>query len=84
MSDSTVLRLNGDWTVWSTLILAVLISGFAWWLYWRETRTRKGILRWFLPTLRSLAIFWLLLMLAGPVLHHACGESVGAVRGVYK
>lgn len=70
MNDSTVLRLNGDWSLAATLVLSLAMAGLAWWLYWRESRKRKGMLRWFLPTLRSLAIFWLLFMLAGPVLHN--------------
>jgi len=70
MNESTILRLNGDWSLVATLVVSLGLAGLAWWLYWRESRTRKGVLRWLLPTLRSLAILWLLLMLAGPVLHH--------------
>ena len=80
MNSSTTLRFMGDWPLAGTLVLAVLIAGAAWWLYWRETRTRKGILRWLLPTLRSLAILWLLLMLSGPVLHHR--ELIGELARV--
>ncbi|MCX7887495.1 MAG: VWA domain-containing protein, partial [Verrucomicrobiae bacterium] len=42
----------------------------AWCLYRRETGSLAGSARWVLPLLRSLAVFSLVLMLAGPVLHH--------------
>ncbi len=80
MNSSTALRFVGEWSLWGTVVTALLIAGVAWWLYWRETRTRKGVLRWLLPTLRSLAILWLLLMLSGPVLHHR--EVIGELARV--
>ena len=66
----TDLRLLGDVGLGLTLSLAVVLSGAAWALYWRETRSRIGNDRWVLPTLRAVAVFLLVLMLSGPVLHH--------------
>lgn len=60
---TTDLRLLGDWALWLTLVVASVIAGAAWWLYRREVR---GVL----PALRAAAVFLIVLMLAGPVLHH--------------
>jgi hypothetical protein len=66
----TDLRLLGDVGIGLTLTLAFALAGAAWALYWREVRHRVTNDRWILPTLRALAVFLLVLMLAGPVLHH--------------
>ncbi|MEI6085685.1 MAG: hypothetical protein WCS70_15485, partial [Verrucomicrobiota bacterium] len=60
---TTDLRLLGDWGVWFPVALALALAGVAWWLYRREVR---GVL----PALRAMAVFLLVLILTGPVLHH--------------
>lgn len=66
----TDLRFIGDWRLWGGLAVGLALALAAWLLYWRETRTRSGAVRWLLPTLRALAVLLLVLMLTGPVLHH--------------
>ncbi|MCG3148997.1 MAG: hypothetical protein PCFJNLEI_02449 [Verrucomicrobiae bacterium] len=72
MTTQTVtdLRFLGDWALWLTLLLAVLLAGAAAALYWRETRRQANPQRWLLPALRAVVVFLLVLMLAGPVLQH--------------
>jgi len=72
----TDLRFTGDWSVWLAVSVALLLAAAAWWLYRRETRSQPGRVRWLLPSLRSAVVFLIVLMLAGPVLHHrrAIGE----------
>ena len=76
----TDLRFLGDWGVWFPVALALLLVACAWALYWREVRRRTGAERWVLPTLRSLAVWLLVLMLTGPVLHHR--RTVGELARV--
>ena len=66
----TDLRFLGDWKLWAGLPVALLLAYAAWRLYRRETRARTDALRWLLPLLRALAVFFIVLMLTGPVLHH--------------
>jgi uncharacterized membrane protein len=66
----TSLRFHGDWPVWLGLALALAAAGGAGWFYWRESRLRTGPLRWVLPALRALAVFLLVMVFSGPVLHH--------------
>ncbi len=66
----TSLRFVGDWPWWVGVGLAVVLGGVAWVFYRRETRPINRWLNWLLPTLRALAVIMLVLMLAGPVLHH--------------
>ncbi|OGV69600.1 MAG: hypothetical protein A2283_02235, partial [Lentisphaerae bacterium RIFOXYA12_FULL_48_11] len=66
----TDLRFLGDWSVWPAVILAMILAAIAWYLYRREVRSRGGSLAWLLPALRSTAVFLIVMMLAGPVLHH--------------
>lgn len=68
--SSTDLRFLGDWAVWAVLATALLLAGAAWWLYRRETRAQPGRAAGVLPWLRAAAVFFIVLMLAGPVLHH--------------
>lgn len=51
-------------------MLAFSLAAVAFALYRRETRARRDALGWLLPMLRSLAVFLVVLMLTGPVLHH--------------
>ena len=76
----TDLRFLGDWSLWLTLGLALALAGAAWAVYWREVRRRPGHERWGLPMLRALAVFLLVLMLAGPVLHHR--KTIGELARV--
>jgi hypothetical protein len=66
----TALRFVGDWPWYVALALALLLSGAAWYLYRRETHALPWWARWSLPLLRALAVFMVVLMLCGPVLHH--------------
>ncbi len=66
----TSLRFIGDWPAWAGLGLAFALGAVAWVFYFRETARQTGWLRFLLPTLRALAIILMVLMLAGPVLHH--------------
>ena len=76
----TDLRFLGDWRLGLTLGLALALAGAAWVFYWREVRQRPGRERWMLPTLRALTVFLLVLMLAGPVLHHR--QTIGELARV--
>jgi hypothetical protein len=66
----TTLRFVGDWPWWLGAGLALVLGVTAWIFYRRETRPMRWWVNWLLPTLRALAVMMLVLMLAGPVLHH--------------
>jgi hypothetical protein len=66
----TSLRFIGDWPAWLGITLALGLGAVAWFFYHRETARQPRWLRLLLPTLRALAIVMMVLMLAGPVLHH--------------
>jgi uncharacterized membrane protein len=66
----TELRFMGDLKFWLGLPLAFAGAYAAWWLYRREARKLKDRLAWGLPLLRAGAVFFILLMLTGPILHH--------------
>ncbi len=72
---NTTLQFFGDWSVWLGLPVALLGALTVWYFYRREVKQRTDILRWFLPLLRSTAVFFLILMLTGPVIHHR--ETIG-------
>ena len=76
----TDLRFLGDWGLGLTLGLALGLAGAAGAFYWREVRLRPGVERWGLPTLRALVVFLLVLILAGPVLHHR--QTIGQLARV--
>ena len=76
----TDLRFLGDWGLGLTLGLALGLAGAAWAFYWQEVRLRPGHERWGLPTLRALTVFLLVLILAGPVLHHR--QTIGQLARV--
>ena len=52
------------------LLLMLLAAGVAWWLYYREVYDFQAPYRWLLPTLRSLAIVLVVLMLVEPCLRY--------------
>lgn len=69
----TELRFAGDWSWGVVIALAAALAAAAWFMYRRELARRAGLgpaMRRLLAGLRSLAVFLLVLMLAGPVLHH--------------
>lgn len=66
----TSLRFVGDWPWWAGLGAALMLGAGAWMLYRRDTRAAGWWLRFLLPLLRALAVAMIVLMLAGPVLHH--------------
>lgn len=66
----TELRFTGDWSTILVFVLAIVAAGVCWLTYRREMKRREDSMRWVLPALRSAAAFLLVLMLAGPVLHH--------------
>ena len=65
----TSLRFVGDWPWYVALGIALVLGAAAWMLYRRDALSRWWA-RWLLPLLRSLAVVMIVLMLAGPVLHH--------------
>lgn len=67
---NTHFRWLGEWSLAPAILVALLLASLAWWLYFRETRTRTDRLRWMLPTLRAFTVLFLFLVLAGPVLQH--------------
>ncbi|MBI5772396.1 MAG: VWA domain-containing protein [Verrucomicrobia bacterium] len=69
-NNVTELRFIGEWNPWAGLLAALVLAAVAWIFYWRETRTRTDTARWLLPTLRALVVFFIVMMLTGPVLHH--------------
>ncbi len=76
----TDLRLLGDWGLTSSLVLGLILAIAAWMLYRREVWRRPGSERWTLPTLRSVAVFLIILILTGPVLHHR--KTIGELARV--
>lgn len=66
----TTLQFAGEWPWWAGGALALALGAAAWLLYRRELRSRPVALRFALPTLRALAVAMIVLLLAGPVLHH--------------
>ncbi len=66
----TTLRFIGDFSSLQGILLAIVLAVVCWLLYFRESRQRSGSERFTLPTLRALAIFFVVLILAEPTLHH--------------
>ena len=59
----------GEWPLWQTAGVALLLVLIAAWIYLGEAkRGTSGRLRWVLPSLRCIALVALVLTLAGPVL----------------
>ena len=59
----------GEWPLWQTLVLSLILVLLAVWIYRSEVkRGTSGRLRWLLPTLRCLSLITIVLTLAGPVL----------------
>ena len=62
------------------LLLMLLAAGVAWWLYYREVYDFQAPYRWLLPTLRSLAIALVVLMLLEPSLRYRYFEGTERTR----
>ena len=82
--SQTMLRFTGDWPVWPVLGVASALALVMFLYYRRELRQHEGISRWMPALLRALAVFLLVLCLAGPVLrnvttHRQLGRVVIAV-----
>ncbi|MFZ4766387.1 MAG: hypothetical protein ACOYMN_15660 [Roseimicrobium sp.] len=67
-ATSTLLRFTGDWPALPVFVVALGLAGLMFFYYRRELRFHQGPSRWVLPLLRSVAVFLLVLCLAGPVL----------------
>lgn len=67
-TTSTMLRFTGDWPALPVFGLALGLGVLMFFYYRRELRFHTGPSRWVLPLLRSLAVFILVLCLAGPVM----------------
>ncbi|MFN9986288.1 MAG: VWA domain-containing protein, partial [Pirellula sp.] len=66
----TRLQFGGILPLWFVLI-AVLVGSIAIWIwYFRETKFLQSPVSYILPTLRAVAFAIIMLMLAGPSLHH--------------
>ena len=69
VQESMRLLWAGEWSLWQTLGMALLMVMLAAWIYRGEVkRGTTGRLRWLLPSLRCLALVTIVLTLAGPVL----------------
>ncbi len=68
--SSTSLIFVGDWPWWAGLSGALTLGTAAWLLYRRDVQRMSATLRLVLPALRAAAVAMIVLMLAGPVLHH--------------
>ncbi len=67
---TTTLRWIGDWPWYVGLTAAAVLAITAWLLYRRDTGGMRPLFRFLLPLLRALAIFLIVMLIAGPVLHH--------------
>ncbi|MGK0200351.1 MAG: hypothetical protein ACI91J_003641, partial [Yoonia sp.] len=78
--EVTQLLFVGEWTWWTSAGLGLALGLVAWLIYFNELRRRSGHHRILLPTLRAVAIFWVVMMLSGAV--HNRRWSVGDVARV--
>jgi hypothetical protein len=69
----TELRFTGDLPLWLVVCIALVLSTVAFLLYRRELRA--GMWGWLLPGIRSVAVFLIVMMLAGPELVHSTGRE---------
>ena len=69
-TTETTLRFTGDHPVIAVWVLAVALALAMWFLYRRELKFHDSPFAWVPAVLRSLAVFILVLALAGPVLRH--------------
>lgn len=71
----TELRFLGDLSLINGLSLALLVGGFCYWLYRRETLRAGLAYGRLLPWLRSIAVGIIVLMLTGPTLQNRWREG---------
>jgi hypothetical protein len=71
----TSLQFNPVFPWWMLAIVAVVGTVLLGRWYWRESRYLASPWCWLLPVLRSTAFFLIVLMLAGPALHHRIYEG---------
>ena len=70
-TTETTLRFTGDWTLVPVLLVALVLSLVMLGLYRREVKFQQRTAASWVPAIcRSLAVFLLVLTLAGPVLRH--------------
>lgn len=69
-TTETTLRFTGDWPVAPVVLAAAGLAALMLLLYRREIRFHPQRLSWLPAVLRALAVFLLVLALAGPVLRH--------------
>lgn len=69
-TTETLLRFTGNYPVWPVLGGAAGLALIMFWYYRRELRMHAGLSRWVPAVLRALAVFILVLALAGPILRH--------------
>ena len=69
-TTETTLRFTGDWPAIPVLLAAAVMAALMLLLYRREIRFHPQRLSWLPAVLRALAVFLLVLALAGPVLRH--------------
>ena len=67
---TTSLRWLGDWPWQAGLTAATALALAAWLLYRRDVGGMRPLFRFLLPVLRALAVFLIVILLGGPVLHH--------------
>ena len=67
---TTTLRWIGDWPWFVGVTAATVLAIIAWLLYRKDTGSMRPGFRFVLPLLRSLAVFLIVILIAGPVLHH--------------
>jgi hypothetical protein len=67
---TTTLHWLGDWPWYVGLTAALALAFTAWLLYRREAGAMRPVFRVLLPILRALAVFLIVVLLGGPVLHH--------------
>lgn len=71
----TSLHFDPVWPWWIVATVAILGSILLGRWYWRESQYLPGPWRWLLPWFRAIAFALILLMLAGPSLHHRTYEG---------
>jgi uncharacterized membrane protein len=69
-TTETLLRFTGDWPALPVVGVALALAAIMFFYYRRELRMHEGVSRWLPALLRALAVFILVLCLAGPVLRH--------------
>ena len=66
----TYLRFTGDWPPVPVFAVAIGLGLLMFFYYRRELRFHAGMARWVPALLRALAVFMIVMCLAGPILRH--------------